>query len=280
MTTEALELREVRGPSALGGGRQRSLDLLYLLAATEFKRTYFGTVLGYLWSLARPLILFGVLLVVFTQAFRLGQGTPHYEVMLLFNIVLFGFFQEATTTAVGSMVTQEGVVRKTQFPRLVIPLAVVLTALFNLLLNLVVVFIFILAFGVSPTWTWLLMPVVLASLFVLTTAVSMIVSSLFPRFRDLGIIWTVAATALFYATPVLYPLEKVSHTVREVLTLSPLAPIFELARKWVIDPHAPGPATVAGGYSRLLAPAAIYAAICVFAVWIFNREAPRIAEEL
>ena len=280
MTTEALELREVRGPSALGGGRQRSLDLLYLLAATEFKRTYFGTVLGYLWSLARPLILFGVLLVVFTQAFRLGQGTPHYEVMLLFNIVLFGFFQEATTTAVGSMVTQEGVVRKTQFPRLVIPLAVVLTALFNLLLNLVVVFIFILAFGVSPTWTWLLMPVVLASLFVLTTAVSMIVSSLFPRFRDLGIIWTVAATALFYATPVLYPLEKVSHTVREVLTLSPLAPIFELARKWVIDPHAPGPAAVAGGYARLLVPAAIYVAICVFAVWIFNREAPRIAEEL
>ena len=91
MTTEAVELRDVRGPSALGGGRRRSLDLLYLLAATEFKRTYFGTVLGYLWALARPLILFGVLLVVFTQAFHLGKGVPHYEVMLLFNIVLFGF---------------------------------------------------------------------------------------------------------------------------------------------------------------------------------------------
>jgi ABC-2 type transport system permease protein len=280
VTTEALELREVRGPSALGGGRSRALDLLYLLAVTEFKRTYFGTVLGYLWSLARPLILFGVLLVVFTQAFRLGNGVPHYEVMLLFNIVLFGFFQEATITAVSSMVNQESVVRKTQFPRLVIPLAVVLTALFNLVLNLVVVFIFILAFGVSPTWTWLLLPVLLAALFVLTTAVSMIVSSLFPRFRDLGIIWTVFATALFYATPVLYPLDRVSHSVREVLALNPLAPIFVLARKWVIDPHAPGPAAAAGGYARLLIPVAIFLAICGFAVWIFNREAPRIAEEL
>ena len=105
-------------------------------------------------------MLFGVLLAVFTQVFRLGSEVPHYPVLLLFNIVLFGFFQEASGAAVTSIAMQEGVVRKTQFPRLVIPLAVVLTSLFNLGLNLVVVLVFVLAFGVTPMWTWLLFPIV------------------------------------------------------------------------------------------------------------------------
>jgi ABC-2 type transport system permease protein len=274
------ELREVRGPSALGGGWRRSFELLYLIAVTEFKKTYFGTVLGYLWSLARPLMLFGVLLAVFTQVFRIGSEVPNYPVLLLFNIVLYGFFQESTLTAVTSIVGQEGIVRKTQFPRLVIPLAVVLTSLFNLGLNLVVVFIFILAWDIAPTWTWLLFPVVLALLFVITTAVSMIVSSLYPRFRDTAIIWTVLATVLFYATPVLYPLEIVPDTLEDFLLLNPLVPLFELARTWVIDPSAPGPITAAGGVEGLLPAMAIYVAICVLAVWIFNREAPLIAEQL
>jgi ABC-2 type transport system permease protein len=194
--------------------------------------------------------------------------------------VLFGFFQEATGTAVSSIVAQEGIVRKTQFPRLVIPLAVVLTSVFNLALNLVVVFVFILAFGVAPAWTWLLFPFVLLLLFTLTTAVSMIVASLFPRFRDIGIIWTVLSTVLFYATPVLYPLEAVPHTLHDLIVLNPLTPLFEWARACVIDPGAPGPIDAAGGFAGLLAAIAAYVAICVLAVWIFNRQAPRIAEEL
>jgi ABC-2 type transport system permease protein len=274
-------LRDVQGPSALGGGWRRSLELLYLIAATEFKRTYFGTALGYLWAVCRPLMLFGVLLAVFTQAFHLGSQVRHYPVLLLLGVVLFGFFQESTTMAVGSVVAQEGVVRKTQFPRLVIPLAVVLTALFNLALNLVVAFVFILAFGVTPQWTWLLLPVLLAGLFVFTTAVSMIVSALYPRFRDVGILWAVGVTALFYATPVLYPLERVSPRLRDFIAFNPLAPIFDLARKWIIDSHAPGPGSVlCGGHGRLAGAAAIYVVTCVLAVWVFRREAPRIAEEL
>lgn len=280
MTDASLPLRDVRGPSALGGGWRRALELLYLIAVTDFKRTYFGTVLGYLWSLARPLMLFGVLLAVFTQVFRVGSQVPHYPVLLLLNVVLFGFFSEATTTAVTSIVNQESVVRKTQFPRLVIPLAVVLTSVFNLALNLVVVFVFILAFGVGPMWTWLLFGVVLALLLVITIAVSMIVASLFPRFRDMAIIWTVAATVLFYATPILYPIDVVPDALRDVIVLNPLASLFELARLWIIDPSAPGPASAAGGFVHLLPAIAIYVATCVFAVWIFNREAPRIAEEL
>jgi ABC-2 type transport system permease protein len=275
-----LELRDVRGPSALGGGFRRTLDLLMLIAITEFKRTYFGTVLGYLWSIARPLMLFGVLLAVFTQIFRIGAQVPNYPVLLLFDIVLFGFFSEATVTAVTSIVSQEGIVRKTQFPRLVIPLAVVLTTLFNLGLNLIVVFVFILAWGLDPTWTWLLLPVIVALFLALTIAVSMLVSSLYPRFRDVAIIWSVLSTLLFYATPVLYPIEVVPHPFDDILLLNPLTPLFELARVWIIDPGAPGPVEAAGGPVGLLVPIAISLAVFVLAVWVFNREAPRIAEEL
>src|SRR5436190_14111986 len=114
-------LAEVRGPSALGGGGKRFLELLWLVAATDFKKSYFGTLLGYLWSLLRPLLLFAVLLFVFTKIFRLGSQVPHYPVLLLFNIVLFTFFSEATNSAVFSVVGREGIMRKTQFPRLVAP---------------------------------------------------------------------------------------------------------------------------------------------------------------
>jgi ABC-2 type transport system permease protein len=275
-----VSLRDVRGPSAVGGGWRRSWELLTLIAVTDFKKAYFGTALGYLWSLARPLMLFGVLLAVFTQVFRIGSDVPDYPVLLLFNIVLFGFFQEATTIAVQSIVGQEAVVRKTQFPRVVIPLAVVLTTMFNLGLNLIVVFGFILAWGITPTWSWLGFPVILVLLFVITTAVSMIVSSLYPRFRDTAIIWSVMATTLFYATPVLYPLEIVPGTLRDVIEVNPLAPLFELARLWVIDPTAPGPVDSAGGFAPLLAPIGLYVGICVLSVWVFRREAPRIAEQL
>jgi ABC-2 type transport system permease protein len=275
-----LELRDVRGPSALGGGWRRLADLVLLMSVTEFKRTYFGTIFGYLWSIARPLMLFGVLLAVFTHVFRLGSLVPHYPVLLLFNIVLFGFFQEATTIAVTSVVTQEGIVRKTQFPRLVIPLAVVMTSLFNLGLNLVVVFVFLLAFGIDPMWTWLLLPVLIGGFFVLTTAVSMIVSSLYPRFRDLAIIWSVLSLALFYATPVLYPIEAAPETFRKIIMLNPITPMLQLGREWFIDPGAPDLAQLAGGGAVLLVPLALYVLICVVAVWVFDREAPRIAEEL
>jgi ABC-2 type transport system permease protein len=286
MSTEAAtpELRDVSGPSAMSGGLGRFWELTLLLATSEFKRTYFGTALGYLWSVARPLLLFGVLVTVFTHVIRLGSQVAHYPEFLLFNMVLFGFFTEASSQAVGSIVSQEGIVRKTQFPRLAIPRAVVMTALFNLLLNLIVVFAFILVAGISPRWTWLLLPVVVALLFALTLAVSMIVSSLYPRFRDIGIIWSVFTTALFYATPILYPLEIAvarSHTLGELISLNPFTPILELARVWVIDPNAPYPGTTAGGGMLHLAIAVgIMITVGVASVWVFRREAPRIAEEL
>jgi ABC-2 type transport system permease protein len=275
-----LELRPVTGPSALGGGWKRFGELLYLMSVTEFKKTYFGTVLGYVWSLLRPLLLFAVLLFVFTKVIRIGSDVPHYPVLLLMNVVLFGFFSEATTTSVMSVVNQEGVVRKTQFPRVVIPLSVVMTSFFNLGMNLIVVLIFVIAFGVEPQWTWLLFPLIIAALFLFATTVSMLLSSLYVRFRDTAIIWTVVAQALFYATPVIYPIEVVPDRYRDLIMLNPLTPLFEQARKWVIDPSAPGAVSAAGGWTHLLPAIAIFIGACMLGAWYFNREAPRIAEAL
>lgn len=284
MSSEARrgELHEVRGPSALGGGSRRFFDLLWLIAATEFKRVYFGTVLGYLWSLVRPLMLFGVLLFVFTQVFRVGsKHVEHYAVLLLLGIVLFTFFQESTTNAVTSVVGQEGVVRKTQFPRLVIPLSTVLTGLFNLGLNLVIVVVFLFAFGVDPAWTWLLFPFAVVFLFAFTAAVSMALSVLYVRFRDVAIIWLVVAQVLFYGTPILYPVDFKGETLERLMMINPLAVIFEQVRVWVLaEPKAPTAVEAANGWLGLLPAAAIFVAICAFGAWIFNREAPRIAEQL
>jgi ABC-2 type transport system permease protein len=283
MNTEATAapLQKVSGPSALGGGARRFFDLLWLTAVTEFKRVYFGTVLGYLWSLMRPLMLFGVLLFVFTKIFRVGsEHVEHYPVFLLLGIVTYTFFQEATSNAVTSVVTQEGVVRKTQFPRLVIPLATVLTGAFNLALNLIVVFAFIFAFGVDPAWTWLLFPLAIVVLAIFTAAISMALSVLYVRFRDVAIIWIVLSQVLFYGTPILYPVDFNS-SYEHLLMINPLAVIFEQIRIWVLtEPGAPSVTEAAGGVAGLLPAAAIFIGICVFGAWIFKREAPRIAEDL
>jgi ABC-2 type transport system permease protein len=280
VAAESQELRDVTGPSALGGGWRRFFSLLWLMAVTEFRRIYFGTVLGYVWSLIRPLLFFAVLLFVFTQIFRVGSDVPNYPVLLLLGIVLYSFFQESTQTAVQSVVAQEAVVRKTQFPRLVIPLAVVLTGWFNFTLNLSVVAVFILAWGVDPTWTWLLFPVALLALFVFTTALAMLLSALYVRFRDVAIIWAVLSTVFFYGTPILYPIEIVPEQYRNIILLNPLAPIFEQVRVWVIDPTAPTAVEAAGGFLGLLPAIAIFIGACVAGAWVFTREAPRIAEEL
>jgi ABC-2 type transport system permease protein len=285
MSEATTPLAQVGGPSALGGGARRFFDLLWLMSVTEFRRVYFGTVLGYLWSLIRPLMLFGVLLFVFTQVFRVGSDkVDHYPVFLLLGIVLFTFFQESTTNSVTAVVAQEGVVRKTQFPRLVIPISTVLTGAFNLGLNLVVVFVFALAFGLDPAWSWLLFPIALFFLFGFTSALSMALSVLYVRFRDVAIIWSVAAQVLFYATPILYPVNfksESSATYEHLMMVNPLAVIFEQVRVWILhEPQAPTIAQAAGGWPGLIPALVIFVGACGFGVWIFKREAPRIAEDL
>jgi ABC-2 type transport system permease protein len=272
----ALEPRRIRGPSAFGGEWRRFWNLVWLTAAADYKTRYLHSWLGYGWSLLRPLLLFGVLYVVFSQVIGFADQVDNYAALLLFNIMLFQFFSDATGSAVRCVAQ-----RKMQFPRIVIPLSVVLNALLTTLMNLVAALLLITAIGVEPRLTWLLLPVVLLALLILITGTSLALSALFPRFRDVGEIWSVFSRALFYGSPILYPIEFVPGGFRSVVAaVNPLVPIFEQARIWVLDPAAPSMVEAAGGPVGLAIAAGIIAATCAFGLWIFEREAPRIAEAL
>jgi ABC-2 type transport system permease protein len=168
-----------------------------------------------------------------------------------------------------------------QFPRMVIPVSTVLTSALNLATNLVAVFAFLLIYGIEPRWTWLLLPLLLIPLVALTCGVAMILSSLYVTYRDVAPIWAVFTQLLFYATPILYTYEQADPGVqRHVIMSNPLACITEQARQWLVDPHAASAVQAAGGFTWFLIPVGITIATCAFGLWIFNREAPKIAERL
>jgi ABC-2 type transport system permease protein len=273
---------EVRGPSALGQDRGRFLSLVRTLTLTEFKLKFYGSVLGYVWQLLRPLMLFGILYVVFTEFVKFGADVKHYPVVLLLGILLYSFVAESISQAVESVVAREPLVRKVDFPRLVIPMSVVATALLNLMLNMVVVVVFAVASGVELTWRWIELPLLVGAAAFLAAGAAALASALYVRYRDVKPISDVLLQVLFYATPIFYPIEHVAdHTVRKLLLLlNPFAVIVQQARHAIVDPSAPSPHTVVGSWALLAIPAAITVAVVATGFWYFNREAPRIAEDL
>jgi ABC-2 type transport system permease protein len=277
----AAPLRVMRGPSALGGDPKRFWTLTWTLAVLEFRLKFFGSVLGYFWQLVRPLLLFGVLYFVFTELVRLGGGVKNYPVILLMGIIIYTFYAEATATAVGSVPDRESLVRKVHFPRLVIPLSVVLTTFLNFILNFAVVVIFVLASGIAPRWSWLeIVPLVLA-LGLLSTGIGTLLAALFVRYRDVRPIWDVVLQISFYGSPILYPIEKIPEAgLRRLIMCNPLAVIVQQARHAIIDPGAPSAAAAMGGAVWLLIPLAVLVAVCALGYFVFDRSAPHIAEEL
>jgi ABC-2 type transport system permease protein len=298
-TTTHLEERQY-GPNAFGDDLRRFVNLTVTLANTDFKLTYFGSALGYLWTLMRPLLFFGVLLVVFTKIFHLGQNIPHYPVTLLGAIIFWTFFVQVTTASVQCLLSREGLLRKMRFPRLVIPLAVALTALYQLALNMIPVFLFAVISGVYPRLSWLELPPLIALLATLAVGVGMVLSVLYVRFRDIQPIWDVSSQILFYATPIIYPALAYGgsasptnpltpsgygaiHTLGRILMCNPLASIMTQMRKALVggpNTFEPSAAFAIGGAVRLLIPLCLIALIFGFGVWLFTREAPRIAENL
>jgi ABC-2 type transport system permease protein len=283
MTTEALPLHDVQGPSALGGGWRRFGRLTWLISKTDYKLTYFDSVLGYLWSLMQPLLFFGVLYVVFSVLISsVNKGAKDFPVLLLMNIVLFSFFQAATGSSIPAVVAREGLVRKMHFPRLVIPLASVMTAAMNMALNLLVVILFMLFYGVTPRWTWLLLPFLVALLFLFTSGVAMLLSALYVRYRDVGPIWSVISQALYFASPVFILIDNIAakhHGLVRYYLFNPIAMILQQARHWMVG-GSPGVPHYMGGYAWLAVPLGILFGVVLLGFWVFDREAPRIAEEL
>jgi ABC-2 type transport system permease protein len=306
MSTPALRLpprrsshdRGMHGPSALGDDFRRFWSLAFTLARTEFKLRFYGSVLGYLWTLVRPLLLFSVLWVFFTKVGHVnrgkGPGESFYGAQLLGSIVLFTFFIEATGGAVRSIVDRENLVRKIHFPRLVIPTSVVLVAFFNLCLNLIVVAIFALSAGVRPMLSWAELPLIVIAIVVLAGGVAMLLSALFVHFRDVQPIWDVTCQVLMYASPVIISIQtvqaKLGHTrlnlgvghvsVVRLYMLNPLAVIMQQFRHAMITHATPSAATVLGGWSTLFGALAIVALIFAVGFAVFNSAAERIAENL
>ena len=273
--------RPIKGPRALTDDWSRFWHLTYNIARNEFKLRFFGSVLGYLWQLVRPLLLFGVLYVFFTKVAHVNSSRlpseQHYGAQLLGSIVLFTFFAEATAGAVRSVVDRENLVRKIQFPRMVIPLSVVLLAMFNLALNLVVVLGFALAEGVHPMLSWLELPLIVAMLVVFATGIAMLLSALFVSLRDIQPIWDVISQILFYASPVIISITtiklKLGTTWLHVYMLNPLAVVFQQFRHAMIThatPSANRPSTSASGASsaaQLPSTAPALGVACVIIAW-------------
>ena len=210
------------GPSALGGSMRRFVELTMTLARTEFKLRYFGSVLGYFWSLIRPLLFFGVIYLFFTQIIHVGKGIPNYGLYLLTGIVFWTYFTEATGNSVTCLVAREPLLRKVRFPRMAVPLSVSLTAMFNLGVNFIPVFVFALASGVEPTLSWLeLIPIALGFI-ILATGIGMLLSALYVRYRDVQPIWEVLSQILFYCSPIMYTAASYE-SLEHVAMLNPIA---------------------------------------------------------
>jgi ABC-2 type transport system permease protein len=281
--------RYIRGPGALNDDPRRFWQLTFTIAKNEFRLRFFGSALGYAWQLMRPLLLFGVLYIVFTKIIKVGEQVPHFPAVLLGDVVLMTFFGESTMGSVRSVVDREALVRKIQFPRLAIPLSIVLTSMFNLGMNLVVVAIFALAQGVRPHVGLLVAPLVLILLISLAAGFAMLLSSLFVRFRDLQPIWEVVNQILFYACPVIYPIQRLTekhrilglpeHTFMHIYMCNPLAVVLVQFCHSVMG-AGPSAASAAGGWAWMAIPLSLTVVILALGFTVFHFSARHIAEDI
>jgi ABC-type polysaccharide/polyol phosphate export permease len=270
----------VTGPVAFGESRRRLWAVVWQDVRSGLRLRYHDSVLGFVWSIANPLLMFIVLYLWFSRIIKFGGDIPNYAAMIVFNLMLFRFVIEAIGTSVGSLVAREGFVRRASFPIGTIPLARVLASSIDLLLAIPVVLLISIVVGVDPTWTWLGLPLVVLVLWLLALGGALLLSALYVFIRDVHQLWTVGARVLFFATPVLYPIELAPDRFREILGINPLAPILTISRKWMIDPGAPGVAEAMGGWGALIAPTLVFFGVCIGGFLYFRRRASSIPESI
>jgi ABC-2 type transport system permease protein len=260
-----------------------SLVLLRQMVITDFKLRYQGSALGYVWSLLRPLFLFIILYFVFVKFMRIGADMPHFPVYLLMGIVIWNFFAEITSTCIDSIVTRGDIIRKLNFPKYVIILSTAFSALINLLLNSVVIIVFMMLnhvpFGLGVLWT----PLYVLEIFVFALSIGFILSALFVRLRDINYIWEVVMQALFYATPIIYPLSLVTDRwpgVAQLLLLNPVAQAIQDIRYLAITPQSQTLSSLTSHWYVEAIPFAMVAVTLVLAVLLFKKRSPYFAEEV
>lgn len=261
-----------------------NLRILTVMATVDFKLKYAGSVLGYLWSVLKPLALFTMLYIVFGRIFRLGEISQYYPLALLTGIVLYSFFVDATSLAMSSIVGRESLIRKMSFPRLIVPTSATLGSAITLCVNLAVVGVFIAWNQIVPRSNWVLLVPLLLQLYVFTLGVSLVLSTLFVRFRDIGQIWDLGAQLLLYATPIIYPIGFLPEWGRTLAFLNPITQVLQDVRAIVLyQDLAPNLITAndafGSSFGRLI-PLGITFAVFVTGLVLFKRQEPHFAEHV
>lgn len=254
--------------------------MLKQLVKTDFKLRYQGSVLGYIWSLLRPLALFLILYIVFARFLKIGADIPNYPIYLLLGIVLWSYFAEVTSTSVTAIVAKGDLIRKINFPKYVIVVAASFSGLINLCLNFLVIGIFMYFNGVDLRWTALLMPLIIVELFIFSLAVGFFLSAAFVRLRDMSHIWEVIMQAAFYATPILYPMSLLPDKAAKVLMLNPIAQIIQDGRYLLVTPETQTIASVYGTRGARLISLIIVSVVVVVAIVFFRKRSLFFAEEV
>ncbi|RSX53677.1 ABC-2 type transporter [Bifidobacterium goeldii] len=221
--------------------------LLKAMVSTDFKLRYQQSVLGYVWSVLKPLMLFAIMYLVFVRFLRFGADVPHFAVALLLGIIMWNFFNETTTGGMMSVVGHGDLLRKIHFSKYVVVIASSMSALINFGINFVVVIIFSLFNGVQLSWTWLLILPIVLELYMLSLGVAFFLSAVYVNLRDLNPIWEVVMQAGFYATPIIYPISLIASKAGDLgplfarldLILNPVAQIVQDARHVMIAPENP-----------------------------------------
>jgi len=254
--------------------------LITELVRTDFKLRYQGSVLGYTWSLLKPLMMFAILYVVFVKFLRVGGSVPHFPVYLLLGIVIWGFFTEMTGQSLVSIVGRGDLIRKIRIPRWIIVISASVSALISLGLNLIVITAFLLLNNVDLTWHIILLPIILLEVYILALGVSFFLAAAFVKFRDLGNIWEIIMQACFYVTPILYPLAIITNVkYQKLLMLNPMAQAIQDARYVAVTRET---ITVWNLFTdwKSVIPLVIVIIVLVGGVLYFKKESTQFAENL
>jgi ABC-2 type transport system permease protein len=257
--------------------------LLKELVRTDFKLRYQNSVLGYLWTLLRPLFIFAILYMVFVKILKTGGAVPHFGVYLLLGIVIWNYFVEVTVGSVGAIVGKGDILRKVNFPRYIIVLAGSFSALINLAFNFIIIAIFIYLSHTQINASVVLLPLLIIELFAFSLALGFLLSALYVKFRDIGFIWEVGIQGAFFAVPIMYAFSFVTNKsllLGKIFISNPVAQIIQDARYMLISTKTETVYTTFHSVWAWLIPIAIVIVTGLISILYFKRQSPYFAENI
>lgn len=250
---------------------KHNLRIIKELVISDFKLRYQGSYLGYFWTLIKPLVLFGVMYLVFT--YFMPVPVENYAIYLLLGVLIWNFFSEATLIGMNAFMSKRDLVTKIYFSRAAIVFASTISSAITLLLNLIIFFVFLAIAGVAPGWEALFFVLYLGEMYLIATGVTFALASLSIHFKDLQHIWEIALQIGFWLTPIIYPITVVPAEYHSLIFLNPWARIIEYSRDIFIRHHIP---------SLYLNALLIVVTITIFVLGyaLFKTQENKIAEKL